>query len=421
MRNVAVLGYGVVGSGVVEVLETSKDKISRKAGDEIRVRKILDIREYPDDPYRDLIVHDYELIYNDPSIDIVVETIGGIDVAYDFSKKALSQGRHLITSNKELFAEHGPELQLLAKEKRCRYMYEASVGGGIPIIRPMMQCLAANDITSVIGILNGTTNYILTQMKLNNKGFGQALKEAQAKGYAEANSDNDIEGYDTCRKIAILSGLAFEKFIDYKDIKVEGITSISNRDFLYAEELGYSIKLIGLSRKYNGCSTDCIEAIVCPMLVPFHSPLHVVEDVMNAILVTGSAVGDAMFYGRGAGKLPTASAIVADIIDVVRNPLSFAQVLSKENKGCIVDAMNCSYKYFARVNVDDKDKVTAEICNYFANPKIIRLQKKNRIDNEIAFITDYMTEKEFYKSCEVFEQAVGSNESAIANFLRFIK
>ena len=414
MSNVAVIGYGVVGSGVVEVLETYSESIRRKAGKEVRVRRILDIRDFPEDPYRHLVTRDPEDIFSDPSIDIIVETIGGTRIALDYTKKALSQGRHVVTSNKELFARHSPELLALAREKGVRYMYEASVGGGIPIIRPLMQCLAANDIMAVTGILNGTTNYILTQMRQYGKDFKTALKEARENGYAEADAANDLDGHDACRKIAILSSIAYERYIDYQDILTEGITEVTCRDFTYARIMGHTIKLVASSsREATG---NCISARVCPMLVSKKSPLYGVEDVFNAIVVTGNVVGDAMFYGRGAGKMPTASAIIADIIDVVRNPGSMVQVWRREDKGCVRDPGKSHFHYYVRMELPDRKSAARILPDMIPGAEIIRLHERQP-EHELAFTTPLLDESAFKGFLWTYKEKCNANS---CNFLRFL-
>jgi len=313
MINVAVLGFGVVGSGVVELMDKNSIKIARKAGSQIRVKKILDIREFPDDSYSTLLTKDPDDIFTDDSISVIVETIGGTEAAYKFTVDAFNKGKHVVTSNKELVASYGPELLDMARKNNVSYLFEASVGGGIPIIRPLSQCLAANEISEITGILNGTTNYMLTMMKKEGLTFDEALKSAQNKGYAEADPSSDIGGHDSCRKIAILSSIAYDEFVDYKKIPTMGISNITLKDIVDAERSGSVIKLIASSRKVKGY----VEASVAPLTIPKNHPLANVDDVFNAILVKGNAIGEAMFYGRGAGKFPTASAVVADIIDIV--------------------------------------------------------------------------------------------------------
>ncbi len=316
MVNVAILGFGTVGSGVAEVLCGHESSIARKADGLIRLKYILDVRDFPDSPYGDRFVKDFAVIEGDPDVDIVVETIGGAGVALDFTRRALEAGKSVVTSNKELVATHGWELTRLAKEKGVCYLFEASVGGGIPIIRPLSQCLAANEILEIYGILNGTTNYILTRMIRAGLSFDAALAEAQEKGYAERDPSADVDGHDACRKICILAAIAFGRHIYPGQVPTEGIRGVSLADVDYAESAGKKIKLLGRAIRLDD---GRVCAYVAPHLVDQSDPLAGVEDVFNAITVRGDAIGDVMFYGRGAGKLPTASAVVADVMDVARN------------------------------------------------------------------------------------------------------
>ncbi len=316
MINVAILGFGVVGSGVAEVLTTNGESINRRVRDEIRLKYILDVRDFPGSPYAGCFVKDFSVIEQDPEVDVGVETIGGATVALDFTRRALQAGKSVVSSNKELVATHGYELLQLAKEKQVSYLFEASVGGGIPILRPLTSCLAANELTEVCGILNGTTNYILTRMIRGGLSFEAALKEAQANGYAERDPSADIEGHDACRKICILAALAFGQHIYPDQVPTEGITGVALADVAYADSCGRKIKLLGRAIRMEG---DKVCAYVAPHLLDGEEPLAGVEDVFNAIAVTGNAIGDVMFYGRGAGKLPTASAVVADVIDAAKN------------------------------------------------------------------------------------------------------
>ena len=314
MINVAILGFGTVGSGVYEILKKNPDAIEKKAGDILNIKYILDIRDFDDHPERELFTKDYNDILNDESVKIVVEVMGGLNPAYDFTKSALLAGKTVVTSNKELVATYGTELIEIAKEKSVNYFFEASVGGGIPIIRPLNQCLAANEIQEINGILNGTTNYILTKMFSEGSTFEDALSEAQALGYAERNPSADVDGHDACRKTAILSSLATGKFVDYNNIPTEGIRNISTTDVFFADKIGYVIKLIGAS------SVDehgKVTALVAPRLVSKENQLSDVNGVFNAILLKGDSLGDVMFYGKGAGKAPTASAVLSDVIDAV--------------------------------------------------------------------------------------------------------
>ena len=314
MVNVAVLGFGVVGSGVAEVLATNGAHIDQKVDDFIRLKYILDVREFPDSPFAEKVVHDFSVIEQDPEVSIVVETIGGAKAAKEFTERALRAGKSVVTSNKELVASHGYELLQLAKEHNVSYLFEASVGGGIPIIRPLSQCLAANEIEEICGILNGTTNYILTRMVEGGVPFDEALREAQEKGYAEANPAADIEGLDAGRKICILSDLAWGGEVRPEAISVRGISGLSLEDVDVARTLGCRIKLLGRALRLEDGRTA---AYVAPHLVPESSPLSGVDGVFNAVMIRGNAVGDVMLYGRGAGDLPTASAVMGDVLDAL--------------------------------------------------------------------------------------------------------
>ena len=313
MVNVAILGFGVVGSGVAEVLTQNKSIIEKKTGKEVNIKYILDLRDFPGNPFENKVVHDFNVILNDPEVSVVAEMMGGSHPAYDFSKAALEAGKSVVTSNKEVVANFGAELISIAKAHNVAYLFEASVGGGIPIIRPMCNDLASNNIQEISGILNGTTNYILTKMMTEGAAFADVLKDAQDKGYAERNPAADIEGLDAARKIVILAALAFGKAISPNDIHVEGITSITTEDVKVAESLGYAVKLIGHAKKTD----KGILAMVSPRLIPFSNPLSSINDVFNGILLDGDMVGQVMFYGPGAGKLPTASAVCGDIVDIV--------------------------------------------------------------------------------------------------------
>ena len=314
MVQVAVLGFGIVGSGTVEVLDKNADVITRNAGQQIKVKHILDIRDI-DGPYKNLFVKSFEAIENDPDISVVAEVIGGVGAALDFTRRCLSAGKSVVTSNKELVAQHGYELLELARKNGVNYLFEASVGGGIPVIRPVAQCLSANKISEIYGILNGTTNYILSEMVKNGAAFDDALSDAQKKGYAEADPSADIEGHDACRKICILSSLAFGRHVYPDSVPAQGITGITADDVRFAGSLGYKIKLLGRARAIGGK----VAAYVAPHLVAQSSILAGVDGVMNGIVVRGNAVGDIAFIGPGAGKMPTASAVVADIIDAVKH------------------------------------------------------------------------------------------------------
>ena len=312
MVSVAIMGHGVVGSGVAEILLTHKQKLFASLGEEIHIKKVLDLREFPDSPIAERFTKDFEEIINDREIRVVVEVMGGLNPAYDYVKRCLKAGKSVATSNKELVAAHGAELLQIAKEENVNFLFEASVGGGIPIIRPMNQCLVANNVNEVAGILNGTTNFILTKMIEDGMQFEDALKLAQDLGFAERNPAADIEGHDACRKICILASLAYGKHVYPDMVHTEGITDITLEDVKFAEKFGYVIKLIGKVKKLEGGKIDIITA---PMLVPNTSQLANIDNEFNGIMVRGDCTDDVVLYGKGAGKLPTASAVVADIVD----------------------------------------------------------------------------------------------------------
>ena len=399
MVNVAILGFGVVGSGVAEVLATNGPHIDKKVDDLIRLKYILDVRDFPDSPFADKVIHDFSIIENDPEVNIVVETIGGAKVALDFTRRALAAGKSVVTSNKELVAEHGCELLKLAQEKGVSYLFEASVGGGIPIIRPLNQCLAANEIEEIAGILNGTTNYILTRMIRAGLSFDAALKEAQQNGYAEQDPTADIEGHDACRKICILSSLSFGRHIYPKQVPTEGITGVTLADVAYADACGKKIKLLGRAiRRPDGK----VCAFVAPHLVDVENPLAGVEDVFNAIAVRGNAIGDVMFYGRGAGKLPTASAVVADVIDAARHKDAKKRMVWAEGGDDVtVPPTDLESVWYVRV------EGTLEAVKA-AFPDCALLPRAGAPENEFAFLTPSMTRSALdgqlagLKPCSVF-------------------
>lgn len=348
MVNVAVLGYGTIGSGVVEVLSKNKKIVKEHAGDEIRVTRVLDLREFPGSAIEKILTHDFNDIADDDSIDIVVEVMGGTRPAYDFVKTCLERGKSVVTSNKALVAAYGPELIRIAEENRVNFMFEASVGGGIPIIRPLLRCITADDILEISGILNGTTNFILTKMYNEGSAFEPTLKEAQALGYAEADPTADIEGYDPCRKIAILTSLAYGRFVDFEEISCTGITGITSADIAFAKALGKKIKLFGSSFKQN----DTVYAEVAPAMIGPEHPLYAVEDVMNAIMVTGNMLGNVMFYGAGAGSLPTASAVVSDIIVEAKHLDENIKIVMEPEKMVLGDISKATSRYFVRLPKD---------------------------------------------------------------------
>lgn len=409
MINVAVLGYGIVGSGVAEVIKKNSSSISRRSGEEIVVKKILDIRDFPESPEKDLLTKNADEVFNDDTISIVVETIGGAGIAHEFTKRALKLGKHVVSSNKELVATHGPELLKLAADNNVSYLFEASVGGGIPIIRPLNQCLAANEIDGVTGILNGTTNYILTQMRKEGKDFSVALKGAQENGYAEADPTADIEGHDTCRKIAILSSIAFGEFVDYKNIYTEGITKLTLTDMLYAEEMDSVIKLIAISKRID----NKITSRVSPAIINKSHPLANVEDVFNAIVVKGNAIGDAMFYGRGAGKLPTASAVVADIIDIVKHiDSNNRNTWERKEYNNIVDINETETRYFVRVAARNTEEAKKFIKQTFSESEFVVLNKKG-LSDEVAFTTGKALELELNMKVEKMK-GIGSIRQVVS-------
>lgn len=402
MINAAVLGFGTVGSGVVEIIN-GKD-FAAKAGEEICVKKILDIRTFDDSPFKDLVTPNFDSILNDEEISIVVETMGGTNPAYDFTKRCLMTGKSVVTSNKELVATHGTELLRLARENNACYMFEASVGGGIPIIRPLCNCLAANEIKSIMGILNGTTNYILTKMIRDGESFENALSNAQAKGYAERNPAADIEGTDACRKIAILASLAFGKYIDSTKISTEGITKITLEDVEYARRLGCSIKLIGQCKKIG----EKVYAKVSPLMLPDENVLSDVEGVFNGILVNASATGDVMFYGKGAGKMPTASAVVADVIDIVKHKGVGAP--SWEEGGVMTDENPDSVRLYVRSEGSGSKAAAQEI---FGDIEVLA-----DINGEFIFVTGADNETALKAKENEFKKAVG--EDAVKNTIEMI-
>lgn len=388
MIQVAVLGYGTVGSGVVEVIEKNKAEINKKSGEELNVKYILDLRDFPGDPYADKVVHDVNMILDDPEVKIICETMGGLKPAYDFTKKALSLGKSVCTSNKELVAAHGPELIRVAHENKCNYLFEASVGGGIPIIRPLNYSLTAEKIDAITGILNGTTNYILTKMDREGADFEAVLKEAQEKGYAERNPEADVEGYDACRKIAILSSLMCCKNVKYEEIYTEGITKITATDFVYARAMGRTIKLLAQSKEVDGK----LFAMVAPFMISRDNPLYMVNDVFNAVCVHGNMLGDSMYYGKGAGKLPTASAVVSDVVDCARHIGKVIMCFWDDEDVKVSDVNEARRAFFVRVDMA-KEK---EAIDTFKSVRVIEAD----VEGEFAFVTDVMSEKEFNEKAD---------------------
>ena len=349
MIQVAVMGYGTIGSGVVEVLEINKDKITEKAGKEIAVKYILDLREFPGDPHEAQIVHDFEIIEKDEEVEIVVEAMGGVNPAYKFAKACLLAGKHVVTSNKALVAAHGTELLAIAREKNLNFLFEASVGGGIPVLHPLTQCMAANRVDEIYGILNGTTNFILTKMVKEGASFAEVLKLAQEKGYAEADPTADVEGIDAGRKICILADLAFGHQVDPAQVPMEGITGIDLKDVEIAGRHGYRIKLLGRCLRLEGGRRT---AYVAPHLISEENPMSDVNDVFNAVVVRGNATGEVMFYGKGAGELPTASACVADVIECLQEERHRPEIGWSADTGGFASPLTLKNRWYFRVGTD---------------------------------------------------------------------
>ncbi len=382
---VAILGYGTVGSGVFDVLTKNRDIIAKRVGFPLDVKYVLDLREFKGDAVEPYLTHDFEDIMNDDSVEIVVETMGGLKPAYEFSKRALESGRSVCTSNKELVAKHGAELIEIAREKNINYLFEASVGGGIPVIRQLIRSITADEVMEVCGILNGTTNYMMTLMREQNMSFEAALKDAQDNGFAERNPAADIEGHDACRKIAILTSLAYGRQVDFEDIYTEGITAITDIDVAYAKAMKHGIKLLGRSYMKNGI----VYAIVAPYMVRKKNPLYPVNGVYNAIMIRGNMLEDVVCYGRGAGKLPTASAVVSDVIDAAKHRHVNIPILWEKEKMILGSRNDMENKFFVRVPVAEAEKAK-ELFPIRKEISILECEGR-----EFAFVTEVMTEKEF--------------------------
>lgn len=392
MINIAVLGYGTIGSGVVEVLNTNRESITKRAGDQINVKYVLDLREFPGDPIMEKVVHDINIILDDPEVRIVCEHMGGVEPAHTFVKSALLKGKSVVTSNKELVAKHGAELLKIAKEQDLNFLFEASVGGGIPIIRPLNQSLTADEIVEITGILNGTTNYILSKMSEDGIDFDTALTTAQKLGYAERNPAADVEGYDACRKIAILSSLAFGMQVDFEDIYTEGITKITDKDIRYAKALGARIKLFASSIRQG----DRVYAMVAPVMIKANHPLYSVNDVFNGIFVRGNVIGDVMFYGSGAGKLPTASAVVADVVDAAKHLGKNIWTIWSSKKLELTDINLVEHRFFIRV-AGDEAQLKEQAVKLFGEVQEVTA---DNVTGEYAFITSSITEQEMKNNIE---------------------
>lgn len=386
MIQVAILGHGVVGSGVAEILLTHKESLQKKVHEEISIKRILDLRDFPGLSYSDKFTKNFEDIVNDDEIKVVAEVMGGVNPAFDFVKRCLEANKSVVTSNKELVAKKGAQLLAIAKEHNVNFLFEASVGGGIPIIRPLNNCLVANDVDEIAGILNGTTNFILTKMITESMSFKDALKLAQELGYAERDPSADVEGHDACRKICILASLAFGKHVYPDNIHTEGITNISLEDVAYANRWGGVIKLIG---DVKNTGNGMLDIFVAPMLISEESQLSGIDDVFNGILVRGDATGDVVFYGKGAGKLPTASAVVADIVDCIKHIDARKYLFWSDCDGSNVlpydESISAMY-----VRANGSIKTAQSVFN-----KITQLHRENAPENEIAFTTGEMKIKDF--------------------------
>ncbi|MGN1422681.1 MAG: homoserine dehydrogenase [Oscillospiraceae bacterium] len=395
MAKIAVLGYGVVGSGTVEVFYKNKESLEKKAGEELDIKYILDVRDFPDSPYADKFIKDFNIILNDPEVSVVSEVIGGLKPSYDFVKSSLMAGKSVVTSNKELVAAKGAELLAIAKEKNVNFFFEASVGGGIPIIKPLHACLSANEIDEIAGILNGTTNFILTKMIRDGMGFEEALKIAQELGYAERNPSADVDGHDTCRKICILASLAFGKHVYPESVHTEGITKVTLADVEYCDSFDAKIKLIGCAKREDDGK---VSIGVFPAVIRDESQLAGVNDVFNAILVRGDATGDVVFYGKGAGKLPTASAVVSDIVTAVKHSGTSRSLTWADSAQDFIkpfDEFRCAN--YVRVSAKNPEVTKAVIKALFGDVEY--LSSKKQPENELAFITGVLSEKEAADAC----------------------
>lgn len=402
MTQIAVLGFGTVGSGVVEHFDINRAQIEKAVPGGISVKYILDIRDFPDSPYRDRVVHDYNVILNDPDIQVICETMGGVKPAYEFTKQALGKGISVCTSNKELVEKHGPELIALAGENNCSYLFEASVGGGIPIIRPLITALKQEYITSVRGILNGTTNYILTRMRKDGLSFDTVLKEAQENGFAERNPEADIEGYDACRKIAILSSLITGKSIHFEDVPCEGISKITTEDFEYAKALHRKIRLLGIFERDP--ETEEISVRTAPFMIPEEHPLASVLYVYNAIFVHGNLVNDLMFYGSGAGKTPTASAVVSDVVDAALHTGSHIDIRWDAETQHIKAPGEEVRKFFVRIGSEEKEKALLLFGD--------GCEEADSLKGEYGFITEEISESDFAE--------IISHLATLKNYIRIL-
>ncbi len=406
MAKVAVLGHGVVGSGVVELFEKNRNSIEAKAGQPMEVKYILDIRDFPDLPYSDKFTKDFNQILNDEEVSVVAEVMGGLSPAFEYVKSLLEKGKSVVTSNKELVAAKGAELLRIAREHNVNFFFEASVGGGIPIIRPMHQCLAANQISEVAGILNGTTNFILTKMIQEQMDFDEALELAQQLGYAERNPAADVEGQDTCRKICILASLAYGKHVYPNNVYTEGITNLTLEDVAYAEDWGGVIKLIGRAKRLD---EGKLTVTVFPAFIGKHSQLANIDDVFNGILIRGDATGDVVFYGRGAGKFPTASAVVADMIDAAKaNTTSKSLNWEDSTENQVADYRTIAYPFYLRIRSDNPEQLEKKI--HAAMLDSVFLSRRQQPQEELAVVTPAMDD---YQLEKVLKEVLDNNDSIL--------
>ena len=409
MVSVAIMGYGVVGSGVAEIIVTHRESLAKRAKEEIDIKYILDIRDFPGNPLKEKFIKDFNIILNDDDVRVVVEVMGGLHPAYDFVKQCLERGKSVVTSNKELVAAKGAELLRIAQDNNGNFLFEASVGGGIPIIRPMSQCLAANDVVEVAGILNGTTNFILTKMIRDQMSFEDALKLAQSLGYAEKDPTADVEGLDAVRKICILASLAYGKHVYPDNIHTEGITKITLADVSYAAAWGGVIKLIGSVKKLDD---GRIDIFVAPMVLPNGSQLAGVDDVFNGIMVRGDSTGDVVFYGKGAGKMPTASAVVADVIDCIKHFKARKYLFWADGEdGYVLPYEESVCSMYVRASYSGGVDIKAEAEKAFGSVKMIARASSG--ENEAAFIAPEMTIREFSERSQSLEKAGVKIESRI--------
>ena len=398
MVNIAVLGYGTVGSGVVEVINTNHKSINKRAGAEINVKYVLDLRDFPGDPVEKVLVHDYEIIANDPEVDIVVEVMGGIEPAYTFVKRALESGKSVCTSNKALVAKHGPELMEIASAKNINFLFEASCGGGIPIIRALNSSLTADEIDEITGILNGTTNYMMTKMFYEGAGYDDVLKEAQDNGFAERNPEADVEGYDACRKIAILASIISGKQVDFEDLYCEGITKVTVEDMQYAKVMGRTVKLLATCKRHG----ETLSAMVSPCLLSQDHPLFSVNGVFNSVFVHGNMLGDAMFYGSGAGKLPTASAVVGDVVEAVKNIGHNLGYGWSEEKLQIQKQEEVEHRFFVRIK-GKKEELQQKLEASFGMLQYVEVPE---IAGEFGFVTESMKEGLYEKKVSDYTEDI---------------